>query len=195
MLPPCSSESRVGCAETLRVRALDSACARRAKGWLGVLDPRLITALIFAIVDPIYAIILGGIRTFEPTGVRAAAIAGRQGAAIRRRPPGGEPSTLGFGGRYAKLALHLWRRRPTDPLRRSGRIHHGAYAARWGGAFVIHWADLRRRHGVPIARMAVRDGERSEARSTPGAATQESGASLGRVVPGPLAQSVATCWR
>jgi hypothetical protein len=48
---------------TLRVRALDSASARRPEGWLGVTGPRLIAVLIFAIVDPIYAIIFGGIRS------------------------------------------------------------------------------------------------------------------------------------
>jgi hypothetical protein len=96
-------------------------------------------------------------RPISPTLGAERSLSHRRTLACCHRPARGLPA-------HQRRAGPLWRRRPTDPLRRSGRIQHGPYAARGDGAFVIHWADLRRRHGVPICTLALRDGERSPAR-------------------------------
>jgi hypothetical protein len=56
------------------VRALAPSLRPSSRSWLSVFGPRLIAVLIFAVTDPIYAIILGGIRSRE-YAARSAGIA------------------------------------------------------------------------------------------------------------------------
>jgi hypothetical protein len=142
----------------------------------------------------------------------------------------------------------LWRRRPTDPLRRLNGSTTGHTRRDWGRRFRDPLGGPAPPARVPIARVALRDGERRPERGTQasgswlggwyrdpwrdpwrcaggslavdgrrhggaerqgatgrraqrsqadarGWAAQASSWSLGRVVPRPLARSVATCWR